>query len=82
MAEGPGAGQSTAPVEYDPPGEVELIDGALRHISECHRRVLEYYYIQQGASIRKGAKYFEVSVHDFRKKLDDAKQRIKLELNA
>ena len=79
MKEGPGASQSTAPIEYDEPDYVQEMQKAINKLCALHKAVLEYYYIERHASHRLGAKKFDMpNTMRFRRTLDRAKADVKL----
>ena len=79
VKEGPGASQSTAPIEYDEPDYVQEIQSAVNKLCALHKAVLEYYYINKHASHRLGAKKFNMpNTMRFRRTLDRAKADVKL----
>ncbi len=75
--EGPGAGQSTAPVQYNPPEEVGIIDQAINSekFPGAFRDVLFCCYVRK-TGIRKGADSLGITREKYRGLVKQAEQRV------
>ncbi len=75
MKEGPAASQSTAPVDYSPPPEVQIIDKIMPKLPQRFKTVLELRYAHR-LSIRKGCKKMGLRKDAFASLLREATQRV------